>query len=162
MPSRNPRIWLTVSEEEREELFQLWKELRTVGRRRQPEYIGQQLKFNPWLAQLLRERATQIRQGLAQGEPAPTSGTVEKMTKTPKTSQKPQAAKTRQPSKAAKTPVEEKRPIGRPPTGRKSISRSVTLKEETWAWLDEIGGGAGQKKAAEILEAARQQARSRR
>lgn len=124
--------------------------------RGRPEYIGRRESFNAWLVRLAGERAAQVQADLARADAAPISGTVERLMTT--------TTKTKSTAKTAKTTAEmepEKRPIGRPPTGRKSVGKSVTLSQETWDWLDEKGGGpgTGNKLAAKIIENYRKRAK---
>ncbi len=136
VPSRNPRIWLTVSDEERRALFEVWTELRNQGRRRRPEYIGQRLSFNQWLKGLTADGAARARQALAAADAAQTSGTVETMPKT-KTALTMKTQKTHEPSKP---PAERPRPPGRP-RGTYKENLTLSLDKDIIAWLKAQSGG---------------------
>lgn len=140
MPSRKPRIWLTVSEEERVDLFLLWKELRQPWRRRQPEYIGQKLTFNAWLSRLTQERAAHLRADLGAS-----SGTVQRpmKTKSPETTESKKRGRRPNPLDAPKAePVSFRFPPGTKDRIQHAVDRLRVL------------GGAGPKDMTSfVLEA---------
>ena len=130
MSTDKPSRRLYFSPEKLRELYELWEALRVVGRRRQPEYIGLRLDFNPWLMQLIDERAAQVRGQLAAADAAPrTFGMVDSMPKS-----KTAATKKTKTPKPSEPPAPEARRGPRPGSGKKD-TLNLSLDKDVIEWL---------------------------
>lgn len=122
---------MSLTPEDRERLHSIWTELRSFARRGRPEYIGQKLTFNTWLAALAAERGTQVGRDLARAAAASISGTVEESM--PTSSPKTKTTKPAQTPQPAAPPKKRGRPPGRGTKTRGRYNFSLPLDLIEWA-----------------------------
>lgn len=128
---RREEISVSLDPDDLARLRAVWEELRRAGRKGRPEYIGQRLTFNSWLARLAAEAGTRAGAALAAAAEAAIGGTIgDEMTRT-SAAPRGQTAKTTAPPRRR----------GRPP-GRKKVHVSFSVDPDVADYVRELGSAA--------------------